>query len=303
MIELQKSYQEKEVENESLRSKRLTARNEIIKMAQALEKAQKEGHELKNMFQFAFLPIVSEHVSSIESILMQLESSTNKLAAKSSVKIKQRTKKAFGSSKHRRESGTEDVLMEGMSHFDRDEVDVGESTGRSIPMSLVAPLGLIPPPISTTESKPEAHVVDLSDVVSPVSGSSDPRPLPPITPRLDRSAAAQLVSSPLQKSSILESAHSMRNSLDKISSGLTLLNDSVEKLHSIIQLDTGNWFSCCRLGPSVQYGDDIGDDVPSTPLEVVVGWLGGLFARGNNRSNGRSNRRGYVTVSNDSTSL
>lgn len=295
-MDMKKRYEEKEIENEALRSKRLAARSEIIKMAQALEKAQKEGHELKNMFQFAFLPIASEHVSSIESILMLLESSTNQLAAKSSVKIKQRTKRAFGGSKHRRASGTEDVLMENLNGCDHKQPGGGGSTMPSIPLRLV------PPPV-IIQSESQASAADLADVVTPVPGCSDARPLPPITPRIDRTVDPHLNSSPLHKSNILDSAHSLRSSLDKISSGLTLLNDSVEKLHDIIQLDTGNWFTCCRLGPSVQYGEDIGDNVVPSPMEAFVGWLGNLFARTSTRSNGRADRRGYSTVSNDSTSL
>jgi len=50
------------IELEELSQKRTTARSELIKMAQSMERAQKEGMEVKALFQFTFLPMLQEQV-------------------------------------------------------------------------------------------------------------------------------------------------------------------------------------------------------------------------------------------------
>ena len=49
-------------ELEEYKAKRLVARNEMIGAAQALERAHKEGSEMKQFIQYSLAPLVSEQV-------------------------------------------------------------------------------------------------------------------------------------------------------------------------------------------------------------------------------------------------
>jgi hypothetical protein len=63
--EVQEAYRKMELtgkELESHKAKRLAARNEMIGIAQALERAHKEGHEMKAFIQYTLAPVVFEQV-------------------------------------------------------------------------------------------------------------------------------------------------------------------------------------------------------------------------------------------------
>jgi chromosome segregation ATPase len=221
-------------ELDELSHKRTTARSELIKMAQSLERASKEGMELKSLFQFTFLPMLQEQVASIQSILVLLESSTNQLLKKASASLQARLKAKAKSSgrvagaRRRPSIGTPE---------DPDDEDAGASD---------AATGHVPP-------SPQAHSSLLSNSSPLHQGGRAALAKRMNIPSINTSGGgAHPHSSSNPMPMLLEYADSCRASLDMLAGGLTLVNTSVEKLHDIVQLD--NVTSCAETVGNVISG-------------------------------------------------
>jgi hypothetical protein len=85
--EAQIAVEKSNTELESHKSKRLTARNEMIGMAKTLECTQKDGDEIKNMLQYSLTPTVFEQITALEILLMNVELSCTRLSSKRSVRL------------------------------------------------------------------------------------------------------------------------------------------------------------------------------------------------------------------------
>ena len=75
------------IELEGYKAKRLVARNEMIGAAQALERAHKEGSEMKQFLQYSLAPLVFEQVSALELLLSAVEFASSQLSSKRTVRL------------------------------------------------------------------------------------------------------------------------------------------------------------------------------------------------------------------------
>jgi len=75
-------------ELEEHKNKRLTARSEIIGMAETLERAHKDGEEIKTYLHYSLAPIVFEQINSMEALLATVENSFTQLSSNRFIKLK-----------------------------------------------------------------------------------------------------------------------------------------------------------------------------------------------------------------------
>lgn len=94
MVEIEatrKQMDEVSKEAETHKSKRLAARNEMIGLVEALEKAQGEADEMHSFFTSTLVPIASDQVSGLERALMSLEAAVGMLSSKKMVRFHSKT--------------------------------------------------------------------------------------------------------------------------------------------------------------------------------------------------------------------
>jgi hypothetical protein len=72
------------------KSKRLTARTEMIQLAESLEKCQEVNRSMDQAVQNTLLPMASEQVSALESALAAIEAASSSLASKRTVQFQNR---------------------------------------------------------------------------------------------------------------------------------------------------------------------------------------------------------------------
>lgn len=72
------------------KSKRLTARTEMIQLAESLEKCQEVNRSMDQALQQTLLPMASEQVSALESALAAIEAASSALASKRTVQFQNR---------------------------------------------------------------------------------------------------------------------------------------------------------------------------------------------------------------------
>jgi hypothetical protein len=75
-------------ELEEHKNKRLTARSEMIGMAETLERAHKDGEEIKTYLHYSLAPIVFEQINSMEALLLTVEHSFTQLSSNRFIKLK-----------------------------------------------------------------------------------------------------------------------------------------------------------------------------------------------------------------------
>jgi len=75
-------------ELEEHKNKRLTARSEMIGMAETLERAHKDGEEIKTYLHYSLAPIVFEQINSMEALLSTVEHSFTQLSSNRFIKLK-----------------------------------------------------------------------------------------------------------------------------------------------------------------------------------------------------------------------
>ena len=70
------------------KTKRLTARSEMIGMAETLERAHKDGEEIKTYLHYSLAPMVFEQINSMEALLSTVEHSFTQLSSNRFIKLK-----------------------------------------------------------------------------------------------------------------------------------------------------------------------------------------------------------------------
>lgn len=75
-------------ELEEHKNKRLTARSEMIGMAETLERAHKDGEEIKTYLHYSLAPIVFDQINSMEALLATVENSFTQLSSNRFIKLK-----------------------------------------------------------------------------------------------------------------------------------------------------------------------------------------------------------------------
>jgi hypothetical protein len=111
--EARRMISESSRETEEHKTKRMTARQEVVQMAQALERVQAEAEEMNQYLQFNLMPMVTEQVSGMKDSLKALDRCTERVASARAHKFKNNRsfENAFGESKSPRSSAGRGVLF------------------------------------------------------------------------------------------------------------------------------------------------------------------------------------------------
>jgi len=166
--EARRKISESSKETEEHKNKRMAAKQEIVQLAQALEKVQAEAEEMNQYLQFNILPSVTEQVANMKQSLTALDRCTQRVASGRAHKFgKGDFERAFASSSSRLRSGG--------------------------------------------------------------NGSS--------------SSSSAYVTGPTPTVCMMDRAMDLRGELDRLQVGMTLLSQSLERLHEVVRAETRN--RCC----------------------------------------------------------
>lgn len=180
-------------------------------MAQSLEQVQKDNDVLKALFQYTFHPIVNESIILLEDMLLVVEASYNKLSSKTSTKIQAKTNdfsKKFRNAKNIMKTG-------GIVRSNSMDIDFDDGTD-----------------LLLTNSFDRKQNITKSVYTPPAIDKKQ---------SLKQSGTGISI---MQES--VEQANKLKNELEKILAGITLLDQGVERLGEIVDDDTKS--RCCSFG-------------------------------------------------------
>lgn len=240
--EAQRQFEEVQREAEAHKSKRITARNEMISLAQALEKAQSEAEEMQSFFQYTLVPLAYDQVTGLETALHSLETASSLVASKRSVQLKSGANSFMQKRLKGRQGGT--IGSRGRSsskNRSRTSSDsAGASTFDECDDSVCSEHELVQPP-SFHKEKVADRAEENENGPGLNSGGA--------VACLPGSIAGSSFNSILGKGSMhiagisdaMDHAFMLKIELDRLGTGIILLNQSLDRLHEVIRLDR----TCC----------------------------------------------------------
>ena len=257
-------------ELEEYKAKRLVARNEMIGAAHALERAQKEGAEMKQFIQYSLAPLVFEQVSALEMLLSAVEYSSSQLSAKRMIQLHNTATdflaRRLGDGDARRHA---DGLAGASDH---------SSTALG-PLALRVGDGSNDSQEDLKGSFPGGGTLGGTLGGTVASGETGKQFSHP------RSAGAP----PSPFTEALEQAEVLRRELTKVHAGLALLSGSVERLGDVINVDT----RCCG-GMFQLFSSTVGGTIEGRIRGSIVGRTLASHSGGVARVGAVT--RGYATV-------
>lgn len=212
--EVQRQIVEVSREAEAHKTKRLTARNEMINLVQALEKAQAEADEMQSFFHMKLVPMAYEQVSGIENALMSLETAVGMLSSKKMVKFHSRANEFL--QKRLKAHNSRGIKSGGGS----EHLSVSDDGTRGETESVGSREELVSSSFSDTKHLSSRN--SNTGFAKHVLGGGKPAHIAGI-------------------GDTMELAHNLHTELDRMRSGIQLLAQSLERLHETVRLDT----KCC----------------------------------------------------------
>jgi hypothetical protein len=247
-------------ELEEYKAKRLVARNEMIGAAHALERAQKEGAEMKQFIQYSLAPLVFEQVSALEMLLSAVEYSSSQLSAKRTIQL------------HNRAT---DFLARRLGDADRRQSDMAGASDHS--STALGPLALR---ATDGSNDSQEELKDFGGAGSGVGAGNDTGKQP------THRTSSTHPPSPLSEA--LDQAEMLRRELNKVHAGLALLSSSVERLGEVINVDT----RCCG-GVFQLFSTTVGGTIEGRLRGSIVGRT---LASHSSSTTRVGVTRGYATV-------
>ena len=244
--EVQRQMEASTRELEAHKSKRLTARSEMIGLAQTLERAQTEGEELRQFLQYSLSPIVFDQISGIEALLTNLEATSSQLASKRSVRLQTQASDFMGRRLRSEKNGI---------HGDHDLVDGNDPNSLSSSGS------------SNTSNSSMVSLAGNSRNLGGSKGSNGNNGSG--NGRYVGGSAASLAS----LGEAMTQAETLRRELERAQAGVMLLGQAMERLTDVVRQDS----RCCG-----GLTDIMRELVGASPVSSALGRATGRHPAGGN---------------------
>lgn len=246
-LEAHRQFQEVQKEAEAHKSKRITARNEMIALAQALEKAQADEVEMRVFFVKSLVPAVYTVVSALEQALHSLRKISGQISSKKTFMCKSSLHNRFikkradgadsgaadsshGNSQYGRSSGSHLNTSSHNSTHNSTHSSSGSSVNgvdlNTFKSELTSP--------ASVASNFSDDIISKRSQNSTVAGSLVVNKVGVATASNGRGGTS--VAGGINCTSDL--TNSVRSELEILQTGALLLNQSLEHLHETVMLDS-----------------------------------------------------------------